>query len=346
MRSHQALSAKTNTSSTPSLVCNSNREHLTYRESDSSLDNNVNKEKTTESNAKDVEGSSLTRLTNYDHDFKNLKIFPGKQENRIYGQNDNTFSNPQKTSPGIGWPKISQPGQALNNLQHKPTLQPNTTVVNTRSNRDELSTRGDLEGSNEDEVATDNPTPAPAPGVSPPPPPPPGVPTGQCLVTSGPTYSPTGTIPVTTSGNRKRAPFSFAAAFGTQFVTLPMTVPSCCEVHQYIKWDQAFQTWKGGPPHSGFSSSASAGTWYEDRDANDKRYGHRSGPYSDPIANGGDEYTTAGVQDQANGDTYAGRDSPYGPLSMAGKFDFFLKVVDACNHDSEKTRSGVITVNW
>ena len=137
-----------------------------------------------------------------------------------------------------------------------------------------------------------------------------------------------------------------AATFGSALVTVPPREPRCCEVRQYIKWDSAFQTWKGGPPHSGFPSSATADTWYEDRDTSDKRYGHRSGTHSDPIAGCGDEYLTGGTRDQANGDTYCGRDAPGGPTAMTGKFQFQLKVIDPCNSDAVKKSSSIITINW
>jgi hypothetical protein len=165
-------------------------------------------------------------------------------------------------------------------------------------------------------------------------------------VDSGPSYTPSGTIPVTDAGGRKRATFTMAATFGTAFVTVPPRKPACCEVRQYIRWDDAFHTWRGGPPHSGFPSSASANTWYEDRDTSDKRYGHRSGPHSDPIAGCGDEYLKDGARDQANGDTYCGRDSPGGPSALTGKFDFQLKVIDTANSIAVKASSSVITVNW
>jgi hypothetical protein len=117
-------------------------------------------------------------------------------------------------------------------------------------------------------------------------------------------------------------------------------------VRQYIKWDKAYQDEKGGPPHGGFPSSATYGTWYEDRDNADKRYGHRSGTHSDPIAGGGDEYTTGGVRDQAHGDHYNGRDAPNGALSRTGTWDFKLEVIDTCNANAVKATSSVITVNW
>ena len=201
-----------------------------------------------------------------------------------------------------------------------------------------------------DEVVTSD-SPAPAPGVFPPnpgPPPPllPAAPTGQCHVESGPSYTPSGTIPVTNAGGRKSATFSMAASFGTAFVTDPPRRASCCEVRQYIKWDKAFHTWRGGPPHGGFPSSATADTWYEDRDGTDTfRYGYRFG-WGNPVGGCGSEYKTGTAQDQANGNTYCGRDTPSGPSSMTGQFQFQLKVVDTCNGYAEKASSSIITINW
>jgi hypothetical protein len=135
-----------------------------------------------------------------------------------------------------------------------------------------------------------------------------------------------------------------AAAFATAAGT--GRTPACCEVRQYIKWNQAYQTWRGGPPHAGFPSTATFDTWYEDRDASDKRYGHRSGPHSDPIAGCGDEYMTGGTRDQANGNTYCGSDSPGTGAPAGATYNFQLKVIDTCNGNAEKARSSVITVNW
>ncbi len=172
--------------------------------------------------------------------------------------------------------------------------------------------------------------------------------TRSCSVSTGPTYTPSGTIPVTTTGGRKRATFSFASTFknASWWEFWSSADAACCEVRQYIKWDKAFHDWNGGPPHSGFPSASSYGTWYEDRDTSDKRYGHRGGVHSDPIAGGGDEYTTNGVRDQANGDQYNGRDAPGGPTAMTGQFQFRLGVIDSCNSNTTKASSPVITVNW
>ncbi len=137
-----------------------------------------------------------------------------------------------------------------------------------------------------------------------------------------------------------------AAAFGTAFVTLPPRMPACCEVRQYIKWNEAYHTWRGGPPHSGFPSSATYDTWYEDRDSSDMRYGHRSGVHSDPIADCGDEYLTAGRRDQVNGDSYCGADKPQSSAPAGATYNFQLKVIDTCTGDQEKASSSIITVNW
>ena len=169
-------------------------------------------------------------------------------------------------------------------------------------------------------------------------------PADNCSVKSGPTYSPTGNIPVTKSGGRKSASFSFSAEFDKDATTGKK--PSCCEVHQFIKWDKAYETSKGGPPHGGFPSGTKADTWIEDRDANDKRYGHRTDSHSDPIAGCGDEYKTGSTRDQANGNTYCGNDNPGAPESRKGQFQFQLKVVDTCNGDAVKATSSVISVNW
>jgi hypothetical protein len=176
-------------------------------------------------------------------------------------------------------------------------------------------------------------------------------PSRNCSVASGPSYSPTGTIPVTTSGGRKSASFTFAATFTTN--ARAGSVPSCCSVRQYIKWDRAYHGWHGGPPHGGFPSSATFDTWYEDRDGTDGlRYGHRSGPHCVPTAHCGNEYKTGATQDMASGDTYCGSDFPGGAATNAagaartGHYYFQLKVIDTCNADAEKASSSVIDVDW
>jgi len=201
--------------------------------------------------------------------------------------------------------------------------------------RNPLDEEGDVMSA---DAGVDAPTPAP------PPTPAPATPAANCAVKSGPSYSVTGTVPVITSGGKKRAPFDFSASFTTD--ATKGAKPSCCEVRQYVKWDKKFHDWMKGPIHSGFPSTATYDTWYEDRDTSDTRYGHRSGPYSSPVAKCRDEYKTGTTQDMANGDTYCGHDGPNGPDTMTGTWSFQLKVVDTCDGDKEKASSAVITVNW
>jgi hypothetical protein len=171
----------------------------------------------------------------------------------------------------------------------------------------------------------------------------PGAPAASnCSVSSGPTYSPSGTIPVTSSAGMKSASFSMAASFATDAATGKK--PSCCEVHQFIKWDSAYASSHGGPPHSGFPSGAGADTWIEDRDSAGNRYGHRSDSFSDPIGGCGDEYKSGPTRDQANGDTYCGSDNP--GTSSTGQWQFRLDAVDTCNANTVKASSPVITINW
>jgi len=168
---------------------------------------------------------------------------------------------------------------------------------------------------------------------------------GNCSVASGPSYSPSGTIPLTDYGTVKTAPFSMAATFATD--SAKDTKPSCCEIRQFIKWDKSAHKENSGPPHKGFPSSANADTWIEDRSPDDKRYGHRSGPHSSLSDDCFDRYTTGKTRDDSNGDTYCGADSPDGPAHhMKGQYQFRLDVVDTCNQDATKASSSVITVDW
>jgi hypothetical protein len=163
-----------------------------------------------------------------------------------------------------------------------------------------------------------------------------------CEVASGPDYKPTGAIPVASSGGRKRAPFDFTAAFTNDPAS--GKDPGCCHVRQMIKWDSAFATAHGGPPHSGFPAGTAAGDWIEDRDKADTRYGWRAGPHSAPAASCGDEYKTAARRDMAAGDHYCGHDGPNGPDTLTGKWNFQLVVFDTPGNPV--ARGSVIAVNW
>jgi hypothetical protein len=164
-----------------------------------------------------------------------------------------------------------------------------------------------------------------------------------CEMASGPSYSPTGSVPVTFTGGQARASFDMAASF----VNDPANnkLPSCCHVRQYIKWDQAFATWRGGPPHAGFPASTAPNTWIEDRGPDDtERYGYRSGPHSVPFPNCGDEYKTGARRDMANGDRFCGNDQPFVPDTTEGQFKFQLVVYDSPGRPV--ARSSVISVDW
>lgn len=80
------------------------------------------------------------------------------------------------------------------------------SLIISRNPSDELPTGG--------EVLSQAPAPAPAAPAAPAPAPAPAPPEQKCTVTSGPSYSPSGNIPVTTAGGRKRASFDFSASFG------------------------------------------------------------------------------------------------------------------------------------
>jgi hypothetical protein len=203
-------------------------------------------------------------------------------------------------------------------------------------------TRAPEGASGEDDVTVSDagvPDAGPAPAS-----PAPAGPALRCEVASGPTYTPSGNIPPTRSGGVNKFPFSFASTFTNR--SPAAVLPACCSVRQYIKWDQRYVDSKGGPPHSGFPAATPVDTWIEDRDDRDKRYGHRSGVHSDPIAGGGDEYTTRGVRDQAAGDTYNGRDAPQAPVSRRGTWNFQLNVIDTCTGEAVKASSSVITVRF
>lgn len=159
-------------------------------------------------------------------------------------------------------------------------------------------------------------------------------------VEAGPTYTPSGTIAPTVSGGRKSADFTMAATFKND--PAHGIYASCCEVRQYIQWSAGEI-----PNHPGFqpATSFNADTWYEDRDSADKRYGHRSGPYSDPGP--GDEYLDdSGSQDQANGRVYAGSDSPETTAARTGEWRFQLRVVDTANGNREIGGTDNITLDF
>jgi RHS repeat-associated protein len=136
-------------------------------------------------------------------------------------------------------------------------------------------------------------------------------PTGQqkckkaCGIKKGPEYNVSGTVPGGTG-------FTFHA----EFLNDDEHSPSCCEVRQLISWTQ------GGPPnHHGFypPGNFQSGGWYEDRDANNCRYGRRTGLFGCLPVGPGNNY---------NGNNYDGADWPN--IHHHVLLGFRLIVVDIC----------------
>ena len=168
---------------------------------------------------------------------------------------------------------------------------------------------------------------------------------GHCEIKSGPTYVPSGVAPVVTdaAGNetatfRLRAEFENDPANGV--------FASCCEIRQLISWNAAAVA-SFAPrtvPHGGFAAGTAAGSWVEDRDAANHRYGHRSGPFSDPQSF--DQYLDAtSRRNQAFGHIYRGSDTP-GGIPLAGTWRFALRVVDVCNNEARVGNQAFVRVDW
>lgn len=159
---------------------------------------------------------------------------------------------------------------------------------------------------------------------------------------SGPTYTPNGTIKATKSGTQKTASFNMSVEFEND--TKNGTDASCCEVRQFIKWTKDSDI----PNHPGFkpASNFNSNTWYEDRDGVGKRYGHRTGPYSECISVNHYEDST-GKYDCLNGHVFKGMDSPVdGSGAKTGEWHFELKVVDTCNGNKDIGGTDKVIVDW
>jgi hypothetical protein len=166
--------------------------------------------------------------------------------------------------------------------------------------------------------------------------------TKACKLVSGPTYSPSGTIKATKSGTAKTATFNMSAEF--EHDPGKGSDASCCEVRQYILWTKAADI----PNHAGFKPAAdySANTWYEDRDDVGKRYGHRTGPYSECISVNHYEDKT-GTYNCPAGQVFKGRDDPKdGSGAKTGEWQFQLKAVDVCHGEKVVGTPAAVTVDW
>ena len=171
---------------------------------------------------------------------------------------------------------------------------------------------------------------------------------GQGRLKSGPTYTPGGTLAPTVAGGNESVTFRLNAEFDSDPAN--GIFPSCCEVRQSIRWDAAaaasFAAIRGPGntvPHAGFPAGHPADTWIEDRDGtNTLRYGHRVGFSPGP----GNQYLDSdGKRNQAFGHIYRGRDTPSGPVALAGQWRFMLRVIDVCN-GGRRLGWDFIRINW
>ena len=149
----------------------------------------------------------------------------------------------------------------------------------------------------------------------------------SCGIANAPAYDVSGAVPAGT-----------AFHWGATFLNDATHDPTCCEVRQLISWNQA--PFPGhSAPHPGFQSPRNQpGNWYEDRDEQGKRYGRRSGSYSD-----------LGPGDNYSGNQYNGSDQPGGPNPppIPGfNMRFRLIVVDVCHGGKTIYTGKTITVNF
>lgn len=169
---------------------------------------------------------------------------------------------------------------------------------------------------------------------------------GECKVVTGVHYVPGAPVAVPAGGGGETTHFDFNAEFENN--PAAGAFPSCCEARQFIRWNAAAAAGMGpaAVPHGGFPAGTPADTFIEDRDAANKRYGHRAGPFSDPEP--GDQYLDAtGARNQAFGHLYRGFDNPNPTAAMSvGQWQFYAKVVDVCHGEVRKGDDSLIRVNW
>ena len=173
----------------------------------------------------------------------------------------------------------------------------------------------------------------------------------KCVCKAGPKYTPNGVI---VAGADRKATFKMEAEF--EHDPKNGIYAECCEIRQYIKWDKLwFDTDRknggNGVPHTGFDPKKHKhGGWHEDRDQNDKRYGHRKGPHTDPIKNdgqAGDEYLDKNnARDMLKGIKYLGHDTPSGFVTDRGNWHFKMIVIDVCNGKKQVGKTATVTVKW
>jgi len=145
----------------------------------------------------------------------------------------------------------------------------------------------------------------------------------KCRVELGPSYSPAGSIRAQPEGRSKMAEFSLEA----RFVHDPANnyCAGCCEVRQYLKWSSDSNAPNG--PQWAPASAFAPNTYYEDRDVNDRRYGHRDNEFD--IIDGYEG--PPGTSNQLCGTRYWGFDRPRDASGKkTGFWTFKLEVIDVC----------------
>ena len=178
----------------------------------------------------------------------------------------------------------------------------------------------------------------------------------HCKLKSGPSYEPNGVIKAVKSGGRYVTPNGFRLLAEFEDDETKGFCAGCCEVRQLITWDKG-DPGMGNPfftPIQNFPRNKP----YEDRGGDlanpkkEKRYGHRSGKYSD----GSGYYNSNGEADMKNGVRFKDQDFPWiqvSPWDHGARWFFKLIVIDRCNGGdvTDKTckvvgEPATVTIQW
>jgi hypothetical protein len=153
---------------------------------------------------------------------------------------------------------------------------------------------------------------------------------GHGELVSGPTYRALSSLSPVRIDGWQQAEFLLEAEFADDPAN--EVYASCCEVRQFIRWTAAYAAaGEGGAPHEGFPAGWQPNRWIEDRDRDNKRYGHRSGRHARLDEN--NEYLdNTGSRNAAFGHIYRGRDRPISGRN-AGMYRFKVRVIDVCNNN-------------
>jgi hypothetical protein len=167
----------------------------------------------------------------------------------------------------------------------------------------------------------------------------------RASLSSGPKYNPSGDIdaPDPGGGALQQADFRFTALFENK--PNLNVLPGCGEIRQEIMWNKKEDIDGHGVLDNKLLFAHNR--WYEDRDSNDERYGHRADAYTDGTVGIDAFHNADGTHNQATGVRYRGRDTPGSTIGgLKGKWKFRLKAIDTCNHDAQIGDYDYVTVNW